>query len=196
MTPRPGTTDDTSSDGTTDDTSSDGTTDDTSSDGTTDDTSSEDAVGPTLLVAETTVSGEEEGELPETDGTIISTDHEFEVDVEAGDTYTFTNEGPDELHHVQLFDFADLDPAVVEENLPEFLAAAEEGTPPPDAFDGIDLQSAFIGGSGVFSPGLSGTFSVPLESGNTYAAVCFVSDRAGGPPHAIGHDMFEVFQVS
>jgi hypothetical protein len=39
------------------------------------------------------------------------------------------------------------------------------------------------------------TFTAQLESGNTYAVVCFIQDLPGGPPHAFGHNMFKVFAV-
>jgi hypothetical protein len=35
----------------------------------------------------------------------------------------------------------------------------------------------------------------PFVSGRTYVLACFVPDRAGGAPHAIGHDMYEAFTV-
>jgi hypothetical protein len=49
----------------------------------------------------------------------------------------------------------------------------------------------------VFSSGLGNQFTVPggFESGRTYVLACFISDRAGGPPHAIAHDMYKVFTV-
>jgi hypothetical protein len=36
---------------------------------------------------------------------------------------------------------------------------------------------------------------VTFEEGHTYAALCFISDREGGLPHAIQHGMLDVFQV-
>ena len=47
----------------------------------------------------------------------------------------------------------------------------------------------------IASPGLGNTLPVTLLSGRTYVILCFVSDLAGGPPHAIGHQMFKVFTV-
>jgi len=149
---------------------------------------------PSLLVSEATVTGDGDGELPDTDGTFTARDYSFEVDVAAGDTFTFTNEGPNEFHHVVLANFGDLDPAVVEENLPAFVQA-DEATPPPEAFANVDFENAFLPGSGVFSPGIGGTFSSTLESGNTYAVFCFLQDRTGGPPHAVAYNMYDVFQV-
>ncbi len=147
-----------------------------------------------LLISEVTVTGAAGGELPDTDGIITVRDYSFDVDVSAGDTYTFKNEAANESHHAVLINFGDLDPALVEENLPAFIQANFEDTPPPDALGEVDAD-AFIPGSGVFSPGFSGTFSTTLESGNTYAIACFIQDRAGSAPHAIAYGMFEVFQV-
>lgn len=150
---------------------------------------------PTLLISEVTVTGEAGGELPDTDGTITVQDYSFDVDVSAGDTYTFKNEAENQTHHAVLINFGDLDPALVEENLPAFILADNNEAPPPDAFAEVDFDNAFIPGSGVFSPGFSGTFSTTLESGNTYAVLCFIQDLAGSAPHAIEYDMFDVFQV-
>ncbi len=150
--------------------------------------------GEDLLTSEVTVTGAAGGELPDTDGIITVRDYSFDVDVSAGDTYTFKNEAENQTHHAVLINFGDLDPALVEENLPAFIQA-DENTPPPDAFAEVDFDNAFIPGSGVFSPGFSGTFSTTLESGNTYAVLCFIQDLAGSAPHAIEYDMFDVFQV-
>lgn len=147
---------------------------------------------PSFFVSPATVTGEAGGELPETDGTITARDYGFEVDVAASaGTFTFRNDGPDQFHHAVIFDFGDVEPDVVEENLPAFMAS--DGEDVPEALQGVDVDDA--GGSGVFGPGSSGTFAATLEAGRTYAAVCFIQDRTGGPPHVIAHDMFEVFTV-
>ncbi len=48
----------------------------------------------------------------------------------------------------------------------------------------------------MYSGGLAGTFEANFVSGRTYAVVCFIADRAGGPPHVIAHDMKQVFTVA
>lgn len=155
----------------------------------------EDAAPPEIVTTTLTVTGEAGGELPETGGTITATDYAFDVDVVAGDSFTFVNQSRAQFHHAILLDFGTLDPATVEENLPAFIAS-EEGEEPPPAFADLDFESLFAGGgSGVFGPGSAGTAMANLESGSTYAVVCFIQDRTGGPPHVVGHDMFEVFQV-
>lgn len=147
-----------------------------------------------IVYTQLTVDDGDGAELPETDGTFTTTDYGFTVDAKAGDTYTITNDGS-QFHHVVLFNFGDLDPEIVKENLPAFFAA-EEGDPPPEAFAEVDLANLDVGGSGVFGPGGSGTFELTLEEGTTYAAVCFIQDRAGGPPHAFAHDMYDAFTVT
>lgn len=147
---------------------------------------------PVLYTAPLTVTGEGGGELPETDGSFTAVDYDFEIDAAAGDTFTFRNEGPDQLHHVILFNFGDLEAAVVEEN---FLAFAQSDGEPPPAFAEVDFEALEAGGSGVFSPDGAGTFAGTLEPGITYVAACFINDLEGGPPHAIAYEMFETFTV-
>jgi hypothetical protein len=135
-------------------------------------------------------------EVPESaGGTIVASEYTFDTSgLEPGAKFTFSNEGPDQIHHAVLMDFGDLDPATVEEHFPAFLES--EGGDMPAEFEGLEEEELFgLGGSGVFSPGRSGTFTSELEEGSTYVAVCFIQDRTGGPPHAIAHDMWKVFTV-
>ena len=149
---------------------------------------------PELVVAALTVTeSDDEGQLPETEGTITAVDYRFEADVQAGDSFTFRNDSPVQFHHAILFNFGTINPATVEENLPAFLQS--EGQDAPPGFEELDFETLEAGQSGVFGPGGSGTATATFQSGNTYAAVCFVQDRMGGPPHAFAHDMYTVFQV-
>ena len=50
----------------------------------------------------------------------------------------------------------------------------EKGKPP------VDFESGF--GSSVLDPGVSQVVEAELKAG-TYAFVCFLPDREGGPPH-------------
>lgn len=150
---------------------------------------------PSFFVTSATVTGEAEGELPDTEGSITASDYEFEVDLVAAEdgTFTFRNDG-EQFHHAVVFNFGDIAPEDVEENLVEFMGS-EGDTPPPEPFAQLDFEQFEAGGSGVFGPGGAGTFAATLESGNTYAVVCFIQDRSGGPPHVVAYDMFEVFTV-
>lgn len=158
-------------------------------------TEGEDAPPPVLgeLLEVTEGDG---GELPEGDGEITARDYDFDVDVSGPGTMVFRNEGPDQLHHAVLVDFGTNTPEVVEQAIGPLVQGGEDD-PPPD-IEGFDMdQVSFdLGGSGVFGPGLGGTFEAEVTPGNTYAVVCFISDLAGGPPHAIGMEMYEVFTVS
>jgi hypothetical protein len=138
------------------------------------------------------VTGGEDDELPDTDGTFTASEYQFEVEASEGSTFTFLNDGPDQLHHAILFDFGDLDPEVVEQNFAAFAASDGE---PPAALAEVDFEHLEAGGSGVFSSRGGGTFAAELAAGTTYVVACFISDLEGGPPHAIAYDMWEVFTV-
>lgn len=151
--------------------------------------------GPEAFVTATlTVTDEEAGgAFPETEGVITATDYEFEAEVAGSGLYTFINDGPDQFHHAQIVDFGSNDPETVEEKLPEIIDAPE-GAEPPEGIDPSEVDFEFAT-TGVFGPGGKTTFEADFEEGNTYAVVCFIQDRAGGPPHAIANDMYEVFQA-
>ncbi len=145
-----------------------------------------------MVQALTVTAGDDAAELPESDSTITASDYAFDVDVSAGpQTVAFLNEGPDQVHHAVFFPFAEgIDEAAAETALDAFLSSEEEGPPPPE----LDFSQE-VDDFGVFSTGLGATYDVEFQSGRTYAVVCFIQDRSGGPPHAIAHDMKEIFTV-
>ena len=155
-----------------------------------------DATADDVKVTPLTVGpGNDDATIPPTDGSIRAGDYLFDVDVAAGGkTVTFTNTSDNQFHFVLLVDFGTNDPAAVEAALPTLLTS-DQNSPPPDGIDMSQMNFDF-GASGVMGPGSSGTFDVTFESGHTYAAMCFVSDVAGGLPHAISHHMYKVFQVA
>lgn len=142
----------------------------------------------------TVTAADDAASLPDADGTITATDYTFDPDVEAGDTtINFLNDGPDEVHFAGLSVFpegVDVDAATAAF---EALLSADEGAPPPEGTP----EPEDAGFSGIYSSGLGGQFTVPggFQSGRTYMVVCFIQDRAGGPPHAIGQKMFKAFTV-
>ena len=148
-----------------------------------------------IITAPLTVGpGEDGAAITNTDGTMTATDYGFSVDATPGESIiTFTNESASEFHHVVLVDFGTNDQALVESSMLEFLQS-DEDAPPPEGRDMSQVNFEFAV-SGVFGPGGSGRFAAPLEEGTTYAALCFIQDRAGGAPHAIQHEMYEVFQL-
>ena len=147
-----------------------------------------------MIRAVTVVEGDDEPELADSGSSITAKDYSFEVDVKAGDqTVNFTNEGPEQIHHAILVAFNE---GTTEEDgreaITAFLEAEEDSAPPPE----LDFETSdTLGDSAVYSEGQGGTFDLTLESGRMYAVLCFLSDREGGPPHAIAHEMVEIFTV-
>ena len=153
--------------------------------------SSKDAIHATGL---TVTEAQGDAAFPDTVGTITAKDYEFSVDENGPGTYTFENKGPDQFHHAIIVDFGTNDAATVKKDFPDILTS-DDNTPPPADLDASQINFNFAA-SGVFGPGSKGTFEVPFESGHTYAVVCFMSDRAGGPPHAMSHDMYKIISVA
>ena len=152
--------------------------------------------GGGIMTAPLTVGpGDDDAVIPPTDGgSIRGGDYLFDADISTGgSTITFTNSSDNQFHHVVLMDFGSNDPAVVEENFPAMLESGEDA-PLPEGIDPEQVNFEFAV-SPVFGPGSSGTFEATFEEGHTYAAMCFITDREGGLPHAIQHQMYDVFQV-
>ena len=154
------------------------------------DTTAADFVTAELVVG----PGDNDAVVPAGDSNVRAGDYLFALDVVAGgETATFTNTSDNQLHHVILVDFGSNDPAVVGDKLLELLAG-DGSAPPPEGIDMSQVNFDFAS-SGVFGPGSAGTFDATFEAGRTYAALCFISDLEGGMPHALQHQMFEVFTV-
>lgn len=146
-----------------------------------------------MVQALTITEGAGEAALPETESSVTASDYAFDVDVSAGpQTVAFTNAGPDQVHHGVFFAFNEgVDESAAEAALETFLASEDETGPPPPEIDLTAETPEF----GLFSTGLGATYEVDFESGRTYAVVCFIQDRTGGPPHVVAHDMKEIFTV-
>ncbi len=124
-----------------------------------------------------------DAELPEQDATVTATDegegkdktYDFEfAGLKAGaNAVRFENTG-DELHHALFFPMRQ---GVTIKQVEEAFAAEEEpeGPPPVDFANGV--------GTTVIDGDIAQNVSLDLKAGK-YAVVCFISDRAGGEPHA------------
>lgn len=138
-----------------------------------------------------TVTEGELAELPEGDGDITASDYEFDVDLSAGDqVINFVNNGPND-HFAGIARYPDGTTVEEAEAAMKGMMGSEDGPPAgtPEPED--------IGFSGISSAGKGLQFELeaPLEPG-VYSFACFISDRAGGPPHAIGHEMIEVVEIT
>jgi plastocyanin len=141
-------------------------------------------------------------DLPKADGTITAHDYTFDVDVSADtSTVNFVNTGSeDQVHFGTISEFPEGTSEA--DALAAFAGAfSSEGGPPPEG--AIQPSDDDFGFTGVFSKGLGShlTISKRFKSGHTYVIACFISDRTGGPPHALpaeagGHGMVKAFTVT
>lgn len=122
------------------------------------------------------VTGEGGGELPETDAKITAEDYSFTAEglKPGSNRVTYENAG-EELHHVIAMPFAK--GATFAEVKKAFTSEEEPQGPPPVDFEN-GVSTAVIDG------GQSQVVDLELEKGK-YALVCFITDRKGGPPHAV-----------
>jgi hypothetical protein len=136
------------------------------------------------------VTGDPSGaQLPATPAQITAkelgpTNYQFEASgFKAGtNQITFTNSGA-ELHHVVM---AKLNQGATLDKVIEFFST-EKGPPPVD-FDASEVTA-------VLDRGGKQVETVELQSGS-YALMCFITDRAGSPPHAIKAKMLQEVKVA
>lgn len=139
--------------------------------------------------------GDNGEELTARGGRFTAKDYTFETpgQLPAGKSrFVFVNEGPDQWHFMSLSVFpAGVDAEQGEAAFAKLLTLEEGQEPPKDLPMPEDAAE-----TGIFSVGLGQTFEATFEEGRTYVAACFVQDRSGGPPHAVGHKMYKAFTVS
>jgi hypothetical protein len=115
------------------------------------------------------ISGDEKGELPETDATVSAKDYEFTAEgLESGrNEVTFENAGR-EPHHLLLGELA----------TGATIAQAKKylTSPDPDPTSGPFPPSGSEAATSVLEGGTSQVITLDLKPGN-YALYCFVSDR-------------------
>lgn len=126
-----------------------------------------------------------EDELTDTDTTVRAIDYGFETegDLQVGENeITFENAGA-EPHHVIAQRIAE---GKTIEDVRAFLRD-EQGQPP--------LDQASLAETAVLEGGGSQVATLDLKEPGTYAMLCFISDRQGGPPHSIGEGMLGEVEV-
>ena len=122
------------------------------------------------------VTGERStAQAPRSVGTITAREYGFEVNgLEAGRTrVAFRNAGK-EPHHVLAFPYNE--GATLKQVRTFFTQEGESAGPPPVDFAGATRTTILEGGEEQVA-------ELDLRRGK-YALICFISDRAGGPPHA------------
>ncbi|HEX2161623.1 MAG TPA: hypothetical protein VHF88_07365 [Thermoleophilaceae bacterium] len=126
-------------------------------------------------VAKFEVTGEAtSAELPETDATITAKDFSFEASgIKPGmNRFTFENTGK-ELHHLIAMPINEGATFAEVEKL--FKSNEEPKGPPP-----VDFENGV--GTAVIDGGQAQIAELEFKKGK-YALVCFITNRAGGPPH-------------
>jgi uncharacterized cupredoxin-like copper-binding protein len=120
---------------------------------------------------------------PDTKGTITAREYEFESeDLEAGaNAVRFENEG-EQFHHFFAVPIAE--GATFDEAKEAFLSEEEAEGPPP-----LDFERGVT--AAVIGPGQNIITNVNLAAGQ-YLFACFISDKAGGEPHALKGMISEV----
>jgi len=123
------------------------------------------------------VTGEtSSAELPDTEASITAEDFSFKTaGIKAGkNTLTFENDG-EQLHHVIAVPYAK--GATLDQVKKAFTSEEEPQGPPPVDFEN-GVSTAVIDG------GQSQVVDLDFQKGK-YALVCFITNREGGPPHAV-----------
>lgn len=131
------------------------------------------------MIKKVTVTGPSQVALPTTDAVITGKEYSFDVSgLKAGSNdVLFRNDGPKENHMAAVLEFPKgVDEAAANKAVQAFFG---EGPPPPGTPEPED-----VGFSGLFEVGGGSVFQVEAKSGQVYAILCFIQDRAGGPPHA------------
>jgi len=145
----------------------------------------------------TTADSSPVAELPKTDATVKAKEYGFDIKaVKAGEQLVnFTNSGPAEIH---LFAALPMQPGKTLDEVKAFLAT--QGPPDPSAPAStapagpppVDFQKAVA--VAALDPGQSEVAKVTFAPGS-YAFLCFIEDRAGGPPHFV-KGMITEYKVS
>ena len=133
-----------------------------------------------------TVKKTNSGTMPPTDGTFVARDWAFEVPplVPGFKTMTFRNDGEQD-HSLAVAEFPDgVDEAAAKAAFETLLKADEAHRPPDDLPIPDDVAFA-----GPLSRGGQSTFPINLKVHRTYVFACYMSDRTGGPLHAVGKHM-------
>ncbi len=112
--------------------------------------------------------------LPDTTASVQPSEYKFDVSgLKAGEnTITFANKG-EQFHHLVALPMAD---GATLDDVNQFLQSDGSGdTPPPVDFDKEqDLA--------VTGPGQAQVVTMTFDKGS-YVFLCFITDKAGGPPH-------------
>ena len=127
--------------------------------------------------------GDDDAELPEVDASIEMAEYNFLPEgLKAGANRLLLSNTGKEIHHTLM---VPIDGEATIEDVHDFIASeGNPSGPPPIEFSKVTGTSALDGGQEQIT-------ELTLEAGR-YAFLCFVTDRAGGPPHVLKGMLREV----
>lgn len=129
------------------------------------------------MITLVSVTGGEEGDLPAGSASVNAIDYSFEIAglADGLNEVTFSN-GGQQPHFAAVLGFEEgITVAQVEGEIARFQAGKEAKLPEPEE----------VGGLPAIDPGGELVTTLNLESGRVYVFLCFLPDRAGGPPHFV-----------
>jgi hypothetical protein len=134
------------------------------------------------------VAGDAGPAQPTGDVTLTAKEYSFDVPKIAPGKHTiaFKNDGPKEIHVAVILGFPVGTSTSEADRIVKSFADPNAGPP------AIEPKTA--GSSAVQIPGTTATFEGDFPAG-TYTVICFLNDRAGGPPH-VNRGMYKSFTVA
>lgn len=130
----------------------------------------------------TVVAAEQPAPLPATTGSITATKDGFETDaLNAGARTVLLDNETTQPHN---FVVSPILAGKTLDDVKAFATSDDDSVPPP-----VDLEREIV--SGTLAAGMQQTLGLDLTAGS-YALLCFASDAAGGPPHIVTGETYEV----
>jgi hypothetical protein len=119
-------------------------------------------------------SGDDDADLPDVDASIEMADFEFVTDgLQTGTNRFLLRNTGEELHHTLI---VPINEGATFEEVKQYMTSEESDSGPPP----VDFES--LQATTVLDAGREQIDQLELEAGR-YALVCFLTNRAGGPPH-------------
>ena len=121
-----------------------------------------------------TIEGEDSGdEVPDGTATVTAEDYSFETEgLKKGVNEVLFENAGEQPHHLLAFPLAE---GKTIQDVRDFASGPSQGPPPIDEAAGAETA--------ILEGGDSQLVELELKKSGTYALLCFISDREGGPPH-------------
>ena len=121
-----------------------------------------------------TIEGEDHGaEVPEGTATVTAEDYSFEAEgLKKGVNEVLFENAGEQPHHVVALPLAE---GKTIQDVLDFASGPSQGPPPVDEAAGDETA--------ILEGGESQLVELDLKKSGTYALLCFIADREGGPPH-------------